>query len=206
AIARLAGVIVARESGKGQAVEVPMFEAMAQLVLGDHLGGHTFEPPAGATGYARLLVSHRRPYATADGHISVLIYNDKHWSRFFDLIERPGLKSDPRFHTHTARAAHIDEAYLLVSEVMATRPNAYWLQALAEADIPAAPLYSVEDLMADAHIRAVGMLREFEHPTEGAMRSTGTVGNYSRTKPAIRRHAPRLGEHTREVLAEAGYS
>jgi len=206
AIAMLAGVVEARQSGQGQAIEVPMFEAMAQLVLGDHLGGHTFEPPMGETGYARLLVSHRRPYATADGHISALIYNDKHWTRFFDLIERPELKTDPRFHTHTARAAHIDEAYQLVSEIMQTRSSAYWLQALAEADIPAAPLYSVEDLMADPHIRAVGMLQEFEHPTEGRMRSTGPVGNYSRTQPAIRRLAPQLGEHTREVLAEAGYS
>ena len=206
AIAMLAGVIEARQSGKGQAIEVPMFEAMAQMVLGDHLGGHTFEPPMGETGYARLLVSHRRPYATADGYIIVLIYNDKHWGRFFDLIGQPHLKSDPRFHTHTARAQHIDEAYRLVSDVFETRPSAYWLQALAEADIPAAPLYSIEDLIDDPHIREVGMVREMEHPTEGKIRSTGTVGNYSRTPPAMRRHAPRLGEHTAEVLAELGYS
>lgn len=206
AIAMLAGVIEARESGKGQAIEVPMFEAMAQLVLGDHLGGHTFEPPAGATGYARLLVSHRRPYATSDGHISVLIYNDKHWSRFFDLIGRPELKRDPRFASHTARAQNIDAAYRLVSDVIATRTTAEWLEQLGAADIPAAPLYSVEDLINDPHIQAVDMVRRLNHPSEGEIRSPGPVGSYSRTPAGIRRHAPRLGEHTAEVLAEAGYS
>lgn len=205
AIAILAGVVEARASGRGQAVEVPMFEAMAQLVLGDHLGGRTFEPD-GETGYERLLVSHRRPYATADGYISVLIYNDKHWDRFFGLIGRPELKSDSRFSTHTARSQNIDAAYRLVSEVIATRSTAYWLEKLGEADIPVAPLYGVEDLIADPHIRAVGMVRELEHPSEGRIQSPAPVGGYSRTPLDIRRHAPRLGEHTREVLAEAGYS
>lgn len=206
AIAILAGVIEARASGQGQAVEVPMFEAMAQLVLGDHLGERTFEPDTGETGYARLLVSHRRPYATADGHISVLIYNDKHWSRFFGLIGRPELKSDPRFCSHTARSQNIDAAYRLVSEVIATYPSAYWLEKLGAADIPVAPLYNVEDLLADPHIRAVGMVRELDHPSEGRIYSPAPVGGYSRTPLDIRRHAPKLGEHTREVLGEAGYS
>src|SRR5690606_41482017 len=116
AIAMLAGVVEARQSGQGQAIEVPMFEAMAQLVLGDHLGGHTFEPPMGETGYARLLVAHRRPYAIADGHISALIYTDKHWTRLFDLIERPELKTDPRLHPHPPRAAHHAGAHPPVSE------------------------------------------------------------------------------------------
>lgn len=206
AIAILAGVIEARSSGQGQAIEVPMFEAMSQLVLGDHLGGYTFDPNDGPTGYARLLVPHRRPYATTDGYLSALIYNDKHWTRFFELIGQPELKQDPRFHTHTARAQHIDQAYELVSTVIATRDTAYWLQAFAQADIPAAPLYTVDDLLADPHLKAVNMVRELDHPTEGRMRSPAPVGTYSRTPLTIYRPAPGLGEHTRQVLAEAGYS
>lgn len=205
AIAILAGVIEARASGRGQSIEVPMFEAMAQLVLGDHLGGRTFDRQHGETGYARLLVPHRRPYATADGYISALIYNDKHWSRFFDLIGLPELKQDSRFETHTARAQNIDAAYRLVSEVIATEPSAYWLEALGKADIPVAPLYSVEDLLDDPHIRAVGMVQELQHPTEGAIHSPAAVGRYSRTPAGIRRHAPTLGEHTEALLTEAGY-
>lgn len=204
AIAMLAGVIQARASGQGQEIEVPMFEAMAQLVLGDHLGGETFSPAEGPTGYARLLVSYRRPYATSNGYVSVLIYNDKHWSRFFEIIGRTDLLHDPRFSTHTARAQHIDEAYCFVSETLAANTSEYWLRAFNEADIPAAPLYSVDDLIADPHLQQVGMLQALQHPSEGAIRSPAPVGNYSKTPLSIRRNAPRLGEHTQEVLHEAG--
>ncbi len=204
AIAILAGVIQARASGQGQEIEVPMFEAMAQLVLGDHLGGASFSPPEGPTGYARLLAPYRRPYATSNGYVSVLIYNDKHWSRFFQMIGRPGLLEDERFSSHTARARHIDEAYCLVSDVMATNTSEHWLQAFSDADIPAAPLYGVDDLIADPHLRQVGMLKDLQHPSEGAIRSPAPVGSYSKTPLSIRRHAPRLGEHTQEVLREAG--
>lgn len=204
AIAMLAGVIQARASGQGQEIEVPMFEAMAQLVLGDHLGGETFNPPVGPTGYARLLVPYRRPYATSNGYVSVLIYNDKHWSRFFQIIERPDMLADERFNTHTARAQNIDKAYSFVSEVLATRSSQYWLQAFNEADIPAAPLYSVDDLITDPHLQQVGMLKDLQHPSEGAIRSPAPVGNYSKTPLSIRRNAPQLGEHTQEILQEAG--
>ncbi|MDS1141279.1 CoA transferase [Pusillimonas sp. SM2304] len=204
AVAMLAGVIQARTSGQGQAIEIPMFEAMSQLVLGDHLGGRTFDPPAGPTGYARLLVAHRRPYATANGYISVLIYNDKHWSRFFQLIGRPELLNDERFATHTARSRHIDQAYSLVADVLAGNTSEHWLQALGAADIPAAPLYDVDALIDDPHLQQVQMLPTLQHPSEGAIRSPAPVGHYSKTPLRIRRHAPRLGEHTREVLLEAG--
>ncbi len=205
AIAMLAGVLRARTSGKGQAIEVPMFEAMSQLVLGDHLSGKTFEPAEGGTGYSRLLVSYRRPYATSDGHISLLIYNDKHWSRFFRLIDRADLLTDPRFCSHTARAEHIDEAYRFVAEMIATRSSAYWLEAFDKADIPVAPLYSVDDLIEDPHLREVGMIKEVTHPSEGRLRTPAPVGNYTETPLSIRRNAPRLGEHTQEILAEAGF-
>lgn len=204
AIAMLAGVIQARASGQGQEIEVPMFEAMAQLVLGDHLGGETFSPPEGPTGYARLLVPYRRPYATSNGYVSVLIYNDKHWSRFFQIINRPDMLADERFNTHTARAQHIDAAYSFVSEVLATESSEHWLQAFNEADIPAAPLYSVDDLINDPHLQQVGMLKNLQHPSEGAIRSPAPVGNYSKTPLSIRRNAPQLGEHTQEILQEAG--
>lgn len=205
AIAMLAGVIEARQSGEGQEIEIPMFETMSHMVLGDHLGGHTFDPAEGPAGYARLLVEHRRPYATTDGYISALIYNDKHWRRFFELSGQPERLNDPRFNTHTARAQHIDQAYALVSGTLATNTRAHWLRLLAEADIPAAPLYSLDDLMTDPHLQAAGTIRHLDHPSEGRIRSPAPVGTYSRTPTNIWRHAPALGEHTRSVLAEAGY-
>ncbi|WPB55548.1 CoA transferase [Xylophilus sp. GOD-11R] len=206
AIALLAAVLHAQRTGCGQAVEVPMFEALAQFVMGDHLGGQSFEPPAGPMGYARLLAPHRKPYRTADGHLSVLIYNDKHWQAFFDVIGRPDLKTSPMFSNHTARAAHIGEVYAFVAEVMATRSSEDWYAALQAADVPVGRLHTVESLKDDPHLRAVGFFPEMEHPSEGTIRTTAPVGHYGATPPAIRRHAPRLGEHSAEVLREAGYS
>ena len=204
AIGLVSAVLHARTHGQGQSVEIPMFEGMAHMVLGDHLGGATFEPPLGPTGYTRLLAAHRRPYATADGYLCLLIYNDKHWRNFFALIGRPELEQDPRFCTHTARAQHIDEAYAFVADIMRTRSSAEWLAALTQADIPASHLYSVDDLIKDQHLQATGFIHEQQHPTEGPLRTPAPLGRYERTPTTIRRPAPRLGEHSREILREAG--
>ncbi|AOB32917.1 acetyl-CoA acetyltransferase [Bordetella sp. H567] len=206
AIALLAAVLHARATGQGQSLEVPMFEGMAHMVLGDHLGGWTFDPPLGETGYARLLAPHRKPYATRDGHVCLLIYNDKHWRNFFQAIGQPGMAADPRFATHTARAEHIGEVYAYVAQVMLTRDTEDWLRLLAAADIPASRLYGIEDLVADPHLRATGFVRTVEHPTEGRLRTPAPLGRFDGTPTALRRPAPRLGEHSIEVLREAGYA
>lgn len=205
AIALLAAVLHAQRTGRGQAVEVPMFEALAQLVMGDHLGGESFEPAEGPMGYARLLAPHRRPYRTADGHLSVLIYNDKHWRAFFDAIGRPELKDAPMFRDHTARAARIGEVYAFVAEMMETRTSDAWCALLERADVPVARLHTVESLLEDPHLRTVGFFPEMDHPSEGAIRTPAPIGRYGATPPGIHRHAPRLGEHSAELLREAGY-
>lgn len=204
AIGVLAGVVQARATGRGQQIEIPMFETMAQMVLGDHLGGRTFEPAQGPAGYARLLVPYRRPYATADGYISVLIYNDKHWAWFFRLIGREDLLGDERYATHTARAENIDAAYRLVSDALSSNTSRYWLEALNGADIPAAPLYGLDDLIGDPHLEAVRAVQTLAHPSEGRIRTPAPAGRYGARPLRVRRPAPRLGEHTREILQEAG--
>ncbi len=204
AIACLAGVLQSKMSGKGQSIEIPMFEGMAQFVLGDHLGGKTFVPSQGDMGYARLLAHHRKPYKTRDGYISVLIYNDKHWKGFLTLINREDLLEGSIFSTHTVRAENIGDVYSFVAQVLESNSSQYWLNLLANADIPAAPLYSVEDLLEDPHLKAVSQVVEMDHPTEGRIRTPGTLGTYSKTPLKIYRHAPNLGEHTEEVLKESG--
>ncbi|MCX5591200.1 CaiB/BaiF CoA transferase family protein [Alcaligenes endophyticus] len=206
AIAILAAVIEARQSGCGQQVEIPMFEAMSQMVFGDHLGGRSFEPALGQSGYARLLVPYRRPYATRDGYITALIYNDKHWERFFALIGRSELWLDARFNTHSQRAKHIAQAYELVAQTMLGHDTAYWLEQLNAADIPAAALHTVDSLMDDPHIQAVQALQTQHHPSEGMLRTPAPVGKYSRTPAHIHTGAPRLGQDTSTVLRSAGLS
>ncbi len=202
----LAALFHRERSGEGQAIEISMFEAMSQFVLGDHMGGKTFEPPLGDTGYARLIAPHRRPYATSDGFLCVLIYNNKHWMTFFDAIGRPDLKSNPKFSEHTERAAHIGEVYEFVATTMAGKPTAYWQELLAKADIPFATMHSIDSLLEDEHMQAIGFFPEFDHPTEGRIRATAPIGEWSATPPSIRSLPARLGEHSREVLSEIGYS
>jgi crotonobetainyl-CoA:carnitine CoA-transferase CaiB-like acyl-CoA transferase len=207
AVYAVTAALYAREkSGLGQAVEVPMFEVMTQFVLGDHLAGLSFEPPHGEPGYARLLTAHRRPYRTLDGHLCVLIYNDKHWKSFFGAIgDLQRLTQDERFSTHTQRAAHIDAVYAHVADVMRTRSTADWQALLDAADIPNMPMNSPQDLLEDPHLQAVGFIRHTQHPTEGSLRTPGNPTRWSRTPCTEPGPAPQLGEHTAQVLREAGY-
>jgi len=194
-------------TGKGQAVEVPMFETLAQLVLGDHMGGRTFEPSIEPHRYARMLAPHRVPYATKDGYVCVLVYNDKHWRSFFRLIGREEMfDSDRRFSSQEARSRNIGEVYEFVAGQMATRTSGEWLRLLGEADIPVAPLNSVDDLIEDPHLRQAGFIVMTDHPTEGRLREMTTPGQWSDTRPEGLRPAPRLGEHSVEILREAGYA
>ncbi len=208
AVYAVCAALYAREkTGKGQAVEVPMFEAAVQFVLGDHLGGLTFAPPLGDPGYARLLTAHRRPYETRDGYLCVLVYNDKQWRSFCAAIGEPErFERDARFASQTARGEHIDEVYAWLAGVLRTRTTAEWARLLEAADIPHQPMSSPADLLEDPHLVATGFVRTEDHPSEGALRALGNPVSWSATPPAAPAPAPRLGEHTIEVLRAAGLS
>jgi crotonobetainyl-CoA:carnitine CoA-transferase CaiB-like acyl-CoA transferase len=194
------------KTGHGQRVDVPMWEHLLQIVLSDHLGGYTFDPQKGEPGYARILTPDRRPYQTEDGYVCALIYNDKQWKAFFDVIGRPELLSRPEFATQEARSQNYRTAYAMVAEEMKTRTTAFWIEALERADIPVQRMNSLDDIVGDPHLNAIGYLQAVDHPSEGRIRMLAVPSEWSDTKPEYRRHAPRLGEHTREVLGEAGLS
>jgi crotonobetainyl-CoA:carnitine CoA-transferase CaiB-like acyl-CoA transferase len=203
----LAALIDRDRTGEGQAVELPMFETMAQFVLVDHLAGRSFEPALGGTGYSRLLAPDRRPYHTSDGYVCVLVYTDRHFASFFRAIGRTEeFAADPRFCDHATRARHYPEIYAILAEIFTTRTTAEWLGLLREADIPCVPLNDLDALIDDPHLAAVGLFEEMQHPTEGRIRLAGIASRWNRAGPAIARHPPRLGEHTSEVLREAGFS
>src|SRR5436190_653111 len=193
------------KTGKGQRVDVPMFEHLLQIVLGEHLGGYTFEPQVGEPGYARMLAPDRRPYPTKDGYVCALIYNDKQWKAFFQVIGRADMLSAPEYATQEARSRNYGGAYAFVAQEMKKRTTTEWLQALEAADIPVQRMNTLADIVSDPHLAATGFFRTVEHPTEGKIRSMAVPSEWSQSAPEYRRHAPRLGEHTREVLQEAGY-
>jgi len=192
-------------TGKGQRVDVPMFEHLLPAVLGEHLGGETFKPAAGPMGYARMLSPDRRPYQTKDGYVCALIYNDKQWKSFFALIGKEHLLAQPEFATYEARSRNYNKVYGMVAEEMKTRTTREWIDGLERADIPVQRMNSLEDIVADPHLAAIGYFREVEHPSEGKIRALAVPSEWSASQPDYRRHAPRLGEHTREVLREADY-
>jgi len=201
----IAMALYAREkTGRGQAIEVPMFETMVAFLALEHLGGLTYEPAMGEAGYARLLNEFRRPFRTKDGYMCVVPYTNAQWTRFFEIAGRPELAKEPRYATLTARNKVYDELYRFVEELTSTRSTAQWVAALRDADIPYAPVNSLADLLNDEHLRAVGFWREYEHPTEGRARMAGIPVRFSDTPGTVRRYAPNLGEHTEEVLKEIG--
>jgi crotonobetainyl-CoA:carnitine CoA-transferase CaiB-like acyl-CoA transferase len=194
------------KTGRGQRIDVPMFEHLLQIVLGDHLGGYTFEPQHGEAGYIRILAPDRRPYQTKDGYVCTLIYNDKQWKAFFDVIGKPEMLLKEEFSTHEARSRNYDRAYAMVADELKKRTTAEWVAAFERADIPVQRMNSLDDVVADPHLAAIGYLRTVEHPSEGTIKSMAVPSEWSDSVPDYRRHAPLLGEHTREVLSEAGFS
>lgn len=203
----LAALLHRDRSGEGQSIEIPMFETMAQFVLGDHMAGRSFEPPVGPPGYSRLLSPDRRPYRTSDGFVCALVYNDKQWAAFFRAIGQDNeADRDPRLNSIASRSSNYDFVYGWFSEVMKTRTTAEWMRLFEAADIPHAPLHDLDSLIDDPHLAAVGLIQSIEHPTEGTLRVAGPAATWSRTPPSIRHHPPRLGEHGAEILREAGLS
>lgn len=190
-------------TGEGQEIEVPMLETMAQFVLGDHMAGSVFVPPLGPLGYMRLLSRHRGPYPTKDGHICIVVYTDAQWRAFTDLIGDPGLiDRDERFADQTIRTANAELCGEYIARYTPERTTEEWMDFCRSIDIPAAPVTKLEDLFEHPHLKAVDMFDTMDHPTEGTIRTARFPVTFSKTPAAINRPAPRLGEHTDEVLGE----
>jgi crotonobetainyl-CoA:carnitine CoA-transferase CaiB-like acyl-CoA transferase len=202
----LGGLMHQQRTGIGQRIDVPMFESMTDFVLTDHLGGLTYDPPLDHGGYARLLSRYRRPYQTSDGHLCVLIYNDKQWRSFFEAIGQAEFLEQPRFANHAARHKHIDEIYQEVGRIFLGRTTAEWRELLERADIPVMPMHTLETIIEDPHLNAVGFFKKVEHPVEGSIRQMQVPSTWSVTQPEAGGPAPTLGQHGREILSEAGFS
>ncbi len=202
--ATLAALLHRERTGQGQEVEVPMFETMAEMVLSEHLWDNYFVPPTQTKNRNRMF--DRRPYKTRDGYICVMAGGDKMFTTFCDVTGRPELKSDPRFAERTRRSANQKELYDEMEAALAPRTSAEWLTLLTQADIPAAPVHTMESLLADPHLNDVDFFQVEEHPTEGKLRAMRTAMRFSASPAMNRRPTPHIGEHTVEVLREAGLS
>jgi len=202
----LASVVHRDRTGKGQRVDIPMFETMTGFVLGDHLGGLTFEPPLDQGGYARQMSRERRPYRTRNSYISVIVYNDKQWRNFFKATGRADLAADPRFASIASRLANVDFVYTELGRIFLTRTTDEWIKLLAEADVPSMPMHDLQGVVDDPHLASANFFSIVDHPSEGKIRNMRPAATWSDTPVEISHLAPRHGEHSVEILREAGYS
>ncbi len=206
-VGAISAALFARErSGRGQFVEIPMFEQMVSFVLGEHLFGHNFVPPLEALGYTRVLAKWRRPYRTKDGYLCMMAYTQEHWRKFWTVIGKPELHSDPRFNSIATRAENVAALYELAGSCIAGKTTDEWLTVLRELEIPAARMASLEDVLTDPQLAATGFFKRATHPTEGEILYTDLPIRFSQSATNSDRLQPRLGEHSVEVLREGGLS
>lgn len=199
----LAALFKRERTGEGAYVEVPMLESMVAFNLVEHFYGRHFEPALAAPGYPRVLNHWRRPYRTTDGFVCAMPYTDAHWRRFFVEAGRAELAADERFANIAARTRHIEQLYEIAAAIIAIRSTGDWLEAFGRLEIPASEMRRLEDLQQDEHLRQTGFFETIDDPKMGRLAFPGVPVKFDRERPPVRM-APRLGEHTAEVLAEIG--
>jgi crotonobetainyl-CoA:carnitine CoA-transferase CaiB-like acyl-CoA transferase len=205
ALAIVSALAGRQKTGRGGFVEIPMFESMVAFNLVEHLYGWHDDPPAGPMGYVRALSHSRGPFRTRDGHISVMPYTDKHWVNFFTRVGASELLADERYADISRRTANIDTLYDALSEFLLTHETAYWLDLCEEEQIPAAPVLTLEDLAQNDHLLKTDFFSNIDDSILGRVRFPGIPVAFGGIRPRIEM-PPRLGQHTCEILAEAGLS
>lgn len=201
----LAALFWRERTGCGQYVEVPMFETMVAFLLAEHLGGLTFDPAPAKAGYARLLAGGRKPAPTIDGYIAILPYTGEHWAAFFNAAGRADLAHRYGTCDRQARNANIVEMYRDLAQATRQRTTAEWMGICDMLDIPATPIYAIDDLPDHPQLKAVGLFQVAPHPSEGLVRYINPPTKFAATPATVRCPAPLLGQHTAEILREAGY-
>lgn len=192
--------------GVGAEIEIPMFENMAKFVLEEHMYLKTFDPPLGGTGDPRLFDPEACPKQTADGWISISANTNEQAFAFFDAIGRPELKTDPRFSTVAARFANVTEYFSIRNVELKKKTTAEWIAIFDRVGVPAMPMHSLESLMDDPHLKEVGFFEKITHPTEGTIINMKLPNKTSFGKREDFRAAPKIGQHSVEILEQAGYT
>jgi formyl-CoA transferase len=165
-----------------------------------------FEPQPAPPGYARLLEGGRKPCPTRDGYIAILPYSAPHWRAFFDAAGHPQIGEELADDDRAKRNANNSKLYAAMRETTKERTTAEWMAICADCDIPATPIYTLAQLLEHPQLKAVGLFQMDEHPSEGTVRYVRPATKFAGTPAAIRSHAPAHGQHTDEILREAGFS
>ena len=204
----LAALFQRERTGRGQYVEVPMFECFVHFLMTEHFNARHFvgkdasaAPKEEEFGHRRTLAGWRKPYPTRDGFVSFMPYSDKNWRDFFEAVDLRDWAKDPRFATIADRTENIEPLYRMLEMVIAKESTAHWLALGDRLGIACAPVNAMSDLESDPHLAAVGMFDTMETEADWSMRFVRNPVRLSDSsvEPSM---PPRLGEHTAEVLRE----
>jgi crotonobetainyl-CoA:carnitine CoA-transferase CaiB-like acyl-CoA transferase len=193
-------------TGKGQRVDTSLFEAGITHTYWQSAIALATGVAPGPMGSAHPLNAPYQAFETADGWINIGAANQANWDRFTRVIGAPQLKDDPRFKDNRARMANLAPLVETLAPYLKKRASADWLQRFEDAGLPAGPVLSITEMHADPQAQAREMIVETQHPKAGPTKAIGLPIKLSQTPGGIRRPAPLFGQHTREVLGEAGYS
>jgi crotonobetainyl-CoA:carnitine CoA-transferase CaiB-like acyl-CoA transferase len=193
-------------TGEGQVVDTSLMEAALQQTFWHASVYFATGASPGPTGSAHILAAPYQAFHAADGWINIGGANQANWERIAEVLGHPQWRTDPRFATNTARKENLPALVELMNAVLATRTRAEWLAAFDAAGVPAGPVHSIGEALSHPQTLAREMVVETVHPQAGPVKSIGCPIRFSATPAAITRPAPLLGEHTREVLREHGYS
>lgn len=206
AVGILSAYIAREETGEGQYVDTSLFEGALALSIWESAELFATGRIPQAFGSAHRLTAPYQALRTRDGYVTVGGNNPRLWSGLCEAVGRPDLVDDPRFATNDDRMANRPELVAELESALAERDTSDWVETLLEAGVPAGPINDYKQVFDDPHTQAREMMVEMEHPVEGTIRGLGIPLKLSGTPGQIRRAAPLLGQHTEEVLAEAGLS
>ena len=193
------------QTGLGQKVDTSLFEAaITQTYWQSAIAFATGVAP-GPMGSAHPLNGPYQAFQTADGWINVGAANQRNWLRFLDVIGAPELNDDPRFASNHDRMQHLGELEEILNGYLRQEASAVWLERMERAGLPAGPVLDILEMQADPQANWREMIVEMDHPVAGRVKTLGHPVKFSETPASLRRAAPVLGQHSREVLQEAGY-
>ncbi len=194
------------QTGRGQWVDTSLLEAGIAYTFWESCEYWGTGQVPGPLGSAHRLSAPYQALRTKDGYLNIGAANQATWEALCEALGRPDLAADPRFKAPTDRRQHHRELAELLEAIFTRETTAHWLELLERAGVPAGPIYDVGQVYRDPHVLARGMLAQVDHPTAGRIPQIGIPVKLSATPGRIARPAPRLGEHTDEVLGWAGYS
>jgi len=193
-------------TGRGQHIDTSLVEAGVALSVWESAEYFAGGVAPEALGSAHRMSAPYQAIRCADGYITLGAANDRLFQRLCELLGHPEWIADPAYASDAARVRNRMPLAERIQAITEQQPRAYWLAKLDAEEIPCGPINSYAETFADPQVLARGMVVDVDHPTLGRMRALGSPIKMSETPPIVDRRAPLLGEHTRDVLREAGYT